>query len=341
MLKQSLRGLTTKTARPAPKPISNWNQPAVYVPDQNGAAEEEKPTAPFRGSLTVSVELPARSHPWEQFAPTHPRQRVRPTVSGWIPKDDRAYDDMIWSKEEDERLARVVHTTAEGLTRQWRRLAALHFPDRRPRDLRMRYQTYLQAERRSKDRFVGDASSLKKEFGPDLTAFQGRWCVIPSGRPTPEPHEAELHIQGEDMLQSVMEEGQVWTGPRLGQLSKERQQQPGRYLHSRTPREIGMTSLDVAMQSLHEAEAWRRYQLSGKLAVKKAMSEAKQKGEVLLEEVGWLQEEDDVLREAFELYGTDWVVLSRTLRARRRTPAECRERMEQLHREEAPPVAKN
>ena len=277
--------------------------------------------SPFYGSTTQSVQLPPRSIPLSTISQL---PRVKPNIVGWVPADDPAYQDELWSKEEDALLARVIQETPEGLSRQWDRLAALHFPERSPRDLRMRWQTYLKPERNVRDRLTQDVSALRKKHGHQVTAFEGRWCLISSGSPTPRPHERLLDIQSQECAQDVLEPGRV-------HMHADQLLPRGSVRRGKTHELSGLTSFDFAVQTLFEAEKARRYRLSGRLLEKKAIAERKLAGEIIWDEVKWLPEEDVVLREGFELFGTDWTRISQGLKARRRTADECRERMEELH----------
>ena len=104
----------------------------------------------------------------------------------------------------------------------------------------------------------------------------------------------------------------------------------GHVVRARSHQTTGLTSYDYAVQALVEVERMRMYRLSGQLEEKADRSRRKRQGEILVDEVEWLVEEDRVLREGLELFGNDWPRISRGLKPRRRTPHECRERIAQL-----------
>jgi hypothetical protein len=85
------------------------------------------------------------------------------------------------------------------------------------------------------------------------------------------------------------------------------------------------------VQRLVEVEAKRWYAMSGKVAAKKQVARRRQAGEIIAEDIEWLEEEDFVLREGLERFGNNWEKISKGLKTRGRSPEECRQRFEQLY----------
>jgi hypothetical protein len=90
----------------------------------------------------------------------------------------------------------------------------------------------------------------------------------------------------------------------------------------------GLTSYEYAVQAANEAEQTRRLKYS--IESKRTIGKEKSEGKIFEDEVVWLREEDFVIREGIETFGEDWERIARGLKCRRRTAAECQERMRQL-----------
>jgi hypothetical protein len=79
--------------------------------------------------------------------------------------------------------------TPHGRLHRYDAITATYLPHRRPRDVRMRYQTLLKPRlvRGVEEREV---LAMRKRVGEDVDVVGGRWCSVPRGWASPAPSES-------------------------------------------------------------------------------------------------------------------------------------------------------
>lgn len=264
------------------------------------------------------------------------------TSSGYCPKTDPAYDPSKWSAKDDQLLSKCMKTTSEGQLQQWSLIAQRYFPDRRPRDLRLRWSTLLKHHDRSVPSSSDDIEFLKSQVKPSTKQWDGvqqvngRWCWVPKGWATPHPSEQTLSTASTSPLLHIQGDGQI-----IAKNDKKQESILQRPAHLT----VGWTALDLACQQLAETVHQMQEQQRSRPWLEKT-KESSSSDECKMETAAatwldqqannsrWLEQEDWVLREAVEVYGRQWDQVSKALKIRKRTPDECRLRMEYLCRED-------
>jgi hypothetical protein len=208
-------------------------------------------------------------------------ERVKPSRTGWYDVTDPAYDTKYWTSEKDELLRRTMLETDHGRLNQFDQVAALHFPDRRGRDIRMRWNTWVKPRSLLVDAEQKTALNMKKRARGSLVLLNGRYCRIPGG--------------GKECIE-------------------ERRGMP--------------SALEICTEQMKLAWEESKKRMEGKQFSDGWMSKT---GVLRMEQVEWNQSEDCVLVESFELLGPQWARIAKSLNLTRRSPAECRERLEQLY----------
>lgn len=265
-------------------------------------------------SKTVSVQLPPTTFPWRTLMDRVSKHQ-QPTRSGYINRDDPAYNDS-WSKEEDALIVQLMHTTAEGRMQNFDKLTAEHLQHRRSRDVRIRYQTLLKP-RMVQTVHEREVVQMRKVHGNDLQPVNGRWCVVPSGLASPLPSD---RVQSLSLLTMNAGTGALTKSAlNRGQRSQLSQQK------------VGISSLDYACQILVECAIQDKHKQSTSPEYRHALSQQVKAGQLALSKAQWSEEEDMCLREAYEVFGNKWQSVSRGLTATKRTADECRQRIEQTH----------
>jgi hypothetical protein len=262
-------------------------------------------------ATTVNIQLPKPSAPWDAYEGT---DRVQPTrIDGYVPANDRAYDSSKWTAQMDQELIRIMTTTEAGYLQNYSQILH-HVTSDSPssddsesgdkdlwkglseRDLRMRWNTYLKPRGYQPGRQVREVWEMKRKWGPGVQTVNGRWCMVPSPGTSKAGTASPLNYSQDQV--------------RL--------------------RECGPTALEIAVQRLQEAEDDRLYAVDADREARKERRRQRREGYLNLDEVQWVEEEDLVLREAFEAFGNDWDRISRALSPRDRNADECRERLEFL-----------
>ncbi|KAI3658116.1 hypothetical protein MP638_005055 [Amoeboaphelidium occidentale] len=284
-----LSALRTRATKPQTLSISGQLR---FLSTSDAVVEQKAKKHLPPTSQTVNVQLPPTTIPWESF---QNEPRVKPTRTGYVPKNDMAYEG--WSDAEDKKLVDIMMNSVDGKLRNYDKIATVHFPDKRPRDIRMRWNTYLRPQRMLVDKNVSELWKMKKAYGDEIEIIDGRWCHVPKGIAQYQPSDKYVSYRPYRPM--------------------------ARY-------DTGLTVLEIMSQKVAEQEELRRQKARASAESRNKTFESKKNDIVILEEVEWTKEEDMVLREGLEMFGNQWDKISNALRSRKRTPDECRERMELL-----------
>lgn len=170
---------------------------------------------------------------------------------------------------------------------------AQKFTGKTARDIRMRWNTFLRPKNFQYEKPHKEALWMKGQAQGNVEIVDGRWCYVPKASVT--------YLKQAKPLQH-----------------KER---------DRMSVSHGVSSLAILSQSLHDIES------SKPKSDKLEAHWMRQEGVLKMDQIKWSVSEDLVLLEAFETFGPQWNRISQSLKAKKRLPSECRERMEQLCRE--------
>ena len=296
-------------------------------------------------------------------------ERVKPTRTGYIPANDPAYDSQKWTEQMDSVLTKFAMSSiyatefrdfspllrgelpsvqrSQGSTVESadgpssssvsENLASEKltsedvkqlFKGLNARDLRIRWETMLKPRRMIRQKL--DTEHLrpyKFKKGLDVAVVDGRWCAIATGTQTPMPADYIPIGQSHQHIHATASvTGDHGTSVMLSS---------------------GISSLELQVQKLQEQEDDRMYALNADKQVTAEQKTAwRHASRLSMDNVAWTRQEDLVLREAVELFGqsqnavkddepdrfSDWLWdrVAVALKARKRSPDECRERMLQL-----------
>lgn len=279
------------------RPLLSLDIPAFFPPSAPSSNDATPISSlPQRSAKTINVQLPPLYY--------HEARTEYVKTSDWLPQEDLLLRDLMNTSDFDVK------------TRNWNRISRVHFPHRSPRDVRSRYQTIFKIPSKMdhKDR-EWRAMGSRMRAGENVLHVKGRWCSVPFGASTPQPSEyisnsAAVHHL--DPFGAAETSGTHYRG------------------HVFSVGEVGPSSLDLAVEQLRDVEITRVHGLTSNRTAKRSRQIRKDQGMIIMEDVRWLPEEDLVLMVAVDELGESWTSVARYLKCRKRTAAECKQRMQQL-----------
>ncbi|KAI3652142.1 hypothetical protein MP228_003445 [Amoeboaphelidium protococcarum] len=243
--------------------------------------------------------------------------RNKPTRSGYMPANDRAYDEAFWTDDLDRKLIEAMESTLDGqmlnYDKVYRHLSITdsEFSKVSERDIRVRWSTYLRSKKSHHfDKFRRDVKMMKQQSGRrgelgQVTLHNGRYVLIPHNNPS------KLKEAWTPLQQSINE-------------------------HVQSVEKGDVSSMSVMSRLVADIT-----RTQGRKSDAEKLHKTNQTGSVHVSSLTWTHEEDMLLLEGVDSYnqqgGDDgkprYDKIAIALKSRNRSEQECRERVQQLMRQ--------